>query len=509
MISAFANTWKVAELRERIIFTLLMIVVIRLGVYITLPGIDSTAINNMIEDALAAKDVDNGGMVGAMVGMFSGGGLQKLGIFALGIMPYISASILMQLMTAVVPKVARLSKEDGGRQKISQYTRLITILIALVQGYLLVMAFRGNGDLITRLPGFSNYDSAVHGLIVPNDGLFMFVLPAVISIIAGTLLLMWIGDQMTERGIGNGTSIIITVNIISSLPAALATMWNSLLDPAGNPTGGAVFILFLFLFLIFVVAAIICLTQAQRRIPIQYAKRVVGRKQFGGQTQYLPLKINYANVMPIIFATAVLGIPPFILQQVNPDAGRWLSNVLNPTNIWYYVIAGGMIFFFSYFWVATMFNPSEISENLKKGGGYVPGVRPGPPTAKFLDFTMTRLTFAGAVFLVIIFALPYFVTMAPKWTLNMPPLDLMVTMFFGGTSLLIMVGVVLDVMRQVETHLLQRNYDGFLRKGKVKGRYDNKGTKVASNQGGSVVYLIALVALLFVVGVAAMIIKKF
>ena len=260
MISAFANTWKVAELRERIIFTLLMIVIVRLGVHITLPGIDSTSITRMMEDTANATSAGQGGIMGAMVGMFSGGGLQKLGIFALGIMPYISASILTQLATAVVPRVARLAKEDGGRQKINQATRLITILIALVQGYLLVAACRGTGEFVKNLPGFFNYDYVAHGALVPNDGIFEFVIPAVMSIVAGTLLLMWIGDQMTERGIGNGTSIIITVNIISSLPAALASMWTILLDTNGNPVGGAIFILFLFLFLTFVVAATVCIT---------------------------------------------------------------------------------------------------------------------------------------------------------------------------------------------------------------------------------------------------------
>ena len=508
MISAFANTWKVAELRERIIFTLLMIVIVRLGVHITLPGIDSSSITRMMEDTANATSAGQGGIMGSMVNMFSGGGLQKLGIFALGIMPYISASILTQLATAVVPRVSRLSKEDGGRQKINQATRLITIIIALVQGYLLVAACRGKGELVRNLPGFFTYDYEAHGALVPNDGIFEFVIPAVMSIVAGTLLLMWIGDQMTERGIGNGTSIIITVNIISSLPAALASMWTTLLDRDGNPVGGAIFILFLFLFLIFVVAATVCITQAQRRIAIQYAKRIVGRKEMGGQTQYLPLKINYANVMPIIFATAVLGIPPFILKQFKVSWADDVSRALAMDSPWYYVIAGTMIFFFSYFWVATMFNPSEVAENLKKGGGYIPGVRPGPPTAKFLDYTMTRLTFAGAVFLVIIFTLPYFVTNAPKWTMGMPSLSFMVTMFFGGTSLLIMVGVILDIMRQVETHLLQRNYDGFLRKGKLKGRYDSKGTKVATNQGGSVVYLMALAAVLFIAGVTVFIIRN-
>lgn len=507
MISAFANTWKVAELRERIIFTLLMIVIVRLGVHIALPGVDTTSIAKMMDSNSTATGNDNG-IVGAMVGMFSGGGLQQLGIFALGIMPYISASILTQLMTAVVPKVARLAKEDGGRQKINQYTRFITILIALVQGYLLIKAFGGGDEgIIRRIPGFGNYDAEVHGAIVPDAGLFTFTIPALISIVAGTLLLMWIGDQMTDRGIGNGTSIIITVNIISAGPTAIALMWTTLIG-GPNPTAGAIFILFLFLFLIFIVACIICITQAQRRVAIHYAKRVVGRKQYGGQTQYLPLKINYANVMPIIFATAVIGIPTFIVGQFNEDMGRSLSNWLSPEGIWYYVIAGTMIFFFAYFWVATMFNPSEISENLKKSGGYIPGVRPGPATAKFLDYTMTRLTFAGAVFLVIIFTLPYLVTNVPKWFMNMEPLDLTITMIFGGTSLLIMVGVILDVMRQIETHLLQRNYDGFLRKGKIKGRYDSKGARVKSNQGGSVIYLMALAAVLLVGGIAIMIVRN-
>jgi preprotein translocase subunit SecY len=506
MISAFANTWKLPELRERIIFTLLMIIIVRLGVHITLPGIDSSSISNMVASTITAKDAGTDGVVGAMIGIFSGGGLENLGIFALGIMPYISASILTQLATAVIPKVSRLAKEDGGRQKINQATRLITILIAVVQGYLLVRACL-SPEAITNLPGFRNYVEATHGDLVPVEGFFSFVLPAVISIVAGTLLLMWIGDQITDRGIGNGTSIIITVNIISSMPTALAAMWTTLIG-GNNKTGGAVFILFLFLFLVFVVAAVICLTQAQRRIPIQYAKRIQGRKQFGGQTQYLPLKINYANVMPIIFATAVLGIPPFILRQFGVSWAEDLNLLLSQDRIWYYVIAGAMIFFFAYFWVATMFNPSEISENLKRDGGYIPGVRPGTPTKEFLDFTMTRLTFAGAVFLVVIFSLPYFVTMAPEWTMQMPRLDVMVTMFFGGTSLLIMVGVVLDIMRQIETHLLQKNYDGFLRKGKIKGRYDNKGVKVIQRSGGSMVYLLAFAALLFVGGVAAFIIKN-
>ncbi len=498
MISAFANTWKVPELKERIIYVLLMIVIVRLGVHVTLPGVNSVAIENFLLDR-ASKGESSGGLLGMMTTVFSGGGLQALGIFALGIMPYISASIMIQLMTAVVPKLAKLSREDGGRQKINQYTRIVTIVIALVQGFMLAKGMLGNPSYI---PGFQGFDPAIHGELVLNKG-WTFMPTIVLTIVAGTLLLMWIGDQMTERGIGNGTSMIITVNIISSLPGALTLMWTTLIGSAG--TAGAVFVVFLIAFLIFVVAAVISITQAQRRIAIQHAKRVVGRKQFGGgQTQYLPLKLNYANVMPIIFATAILGLFPMIGQMFSAGWAQSINEVLSPNGGWYYVIAGIMIFFFSYFWVATMFQPSEIAENLKRSGGYIPGVRPGEPTAKFLDFTMTRLTFAGAAFLTIIFMLPWGVGLMPR-LFDGETLPIIVTGFFGGTSLLIMVGVLLDIMRQVETHLLQREYDGFLRKGKLKGgRYDKRGQARISQGSGSAVYLMAIVAVFVVLGVVAM-----
>lgn len=497
MISAFANTWKVAELRERIIYVLVMIVIIRFGVHIPLPGVDASVIDAHMK-SIADKGGSNGGMLDTMATIFSGGGLQKLGLFALGIMPYISASILMQLMTAVMPKLAKLSREDGGRQKINQYTRFITIVIAVVQGGFLAKQVSTNPE---SLPFFNG----IEGQIVANPGL-QFIALFTLAVVTGTLLLMWIGDQMTEKGIGNGTSIIITVNIISSLPAALAMLWKSLIS-GGSPAGAA-FVVFLFAFLIFVVAATISITQAQRRIAIQYAKRVVGRKQYGGQTQYLPLKLNYANVMPIIFATAILGIPTMIASQMFPTAG-WaitLREVLAFDSVWYYVIAGGMIFFFSYFWVATMFQPSEISENLKRSGGYIPGIRPGEQTAKFLDFTMTRLTFAGAIFLTIIFTLPFLVSQMPRFITGQP-LNQMVTGFFGGTSLLIMVGVILDIMRQVETQLLQRNYDGFLRQGKLKGAVDRRQKLEAARSGNNMIYLMVVVALLFVLGIVAMTLK--
>lgn len=493
MISAFASTWKVPELRERIIFTLLMIVIVRLGVHVTLPGVDATVI-----DKFTTWKQGEGGMsgVGVMLGMFSGGGLQQLGVFALGIMPYISASIMMQLMTAVVPKLSKLAKEDGGRQKITQYTRFITIVIALVQGYLLAISLKSP----SRIPGLEQIER--FGTVVPDHG-YLFIFMTVLTIVTGTLLLMWIGDQITERGLGNGISLIITVNIISALPGALVITWQTLVSGNDAGPGAAAFLVFLVAFLLFTIAATIAITQAQRRIVIQYAKRVMGRKQLGGQTQYLPLKVNYAGVMPIIFATAILTLPPFLLTQLAQSA-PWAVRVqewFRPDGMTYYIISGLMIFFFSYFWVATMFQPSEISENLKRSGGYIPGVRPGKPTADFLDFTMTRLTFAGAIFLTIIFVLPWIVSQMPRGIIG-KSLPLIVTSFFGGTSLLIIVGVLLDFMRQVETHLLQRNYDGFLRKGKIKGRYDrlqNTGERASSS---TMLYLLVFVAILVVAGVS-------
>lgn len=496
MISAFASTWKVPELRERILFTLAMIVIIRLGVHITLPGVDASVITDYLQDKQSkGGDQGAGAAVGAMLGFFSGGGLQKMGVFALGIMPYISASIMMQLMTAVVPKLSKLAREDGGRQKINQYTRAITIVIALVQGYLLAISLKNPGNI----PGLSGIER--FGDVVPNHGM-AFIAMTVLTIVTGTLLLMWIGDQITDRGLGNGISLIITVNIISALPGALVITWQTLVAGNAGP-GAAAFLVFLVAFLIFVIAATIAITQAQRRIAVQYAKRVMGRKQLGGQTQYLPLKVNYAGVMPIIFATAILSLPAFVLQSAFPTA-EWsvkLQSMLAGGELGYYLIAGVMIFFFSYFWVATMFQPSEISENLKRSGGYIPGVRPGKPTADFLDFTMTRLTFAGAIFLTIIFILPWVVAQMPRGIIG-STLPFIVTSFFGGTSLLIIVGVLLDFMRQVETHLLQRNYDGFLRKGKIKGRYDrlqNTGERASSS---AMLYLWVFIAIIVIVGVS-------
>lgn len=496
MISAFANTWKIPELRDRILFTLALIVIVRLGVHITLPGVDATVIKEWL-DNVAKRDASNpaGGMT-ALLTVFSGGGLTQAGVFALGIMPYISASIMVQLMTAIVPKFSRLAREDGGRQKITQYTRYITIVIALVQGYFVAKSL----TIPENIPYMAGIEKIGRPL-VPDPTVAWFAL-TVLTIVAGTILLMWLGDQMTEKGIGNGISIIITVNIISALPGALIQAWGYF--TSGDPFRAIMMVVMVALLLV-VIAGTIAITQAQRKIAVQYAKRVVGRKQMGGQTQYLPLKVNYAGVMPIIFASAVLSLPPMMLQWFFPGQ-PWATKLYGELvggGMWYYILGGVGIFLFSYFWVAMMFQPSQIAEDLKRNGGYIPGQRPGKPTADFLDYTMTRLTFAGAIFLASLFFLPALIGKL----VGLPPGSL-VLHFFGGTSLLIMVGVVLDVMRQVETHLLQKHYDGFLRKGKLKGRYDRLGNQSNAAPRNAIVYLWVVIAILIVLGITAWIYKR-
>ncbi len=490
MISAFANTWKIPELRDRILFTLALIVIVRLGVHITLPGVDASVIKAWLDDVAKQDATNPGGGMTALLTIFSGGGLTQAGVFALGIMPYISASIMVQLMTAIVPKFSKLAREDGGRQKITQYTRYITIVIALVQGYFVAQSLT-KPESIPYMQGVSKF-----GELVPDPSVTWLML-TVLTIVAGTILLMWIGDQITEKGIGNGISIIITVNIISALPGALIQAWGYFTD--GDPFKAIMMVVMIALLLI-VIAGTISITQAQRRIAVQYAKRVVGRKQFGGQTQYLPLKVNYAGVMPIIFATAVLSLPPIMLNWFfagQPWATKLYGELVGG-GMWYYILGGIGIFLFSYFWVAMMFQPSQIAEDLKRNGGYIPGQRPGKPTAEFLDYTMTRLTFAGALFLALLFFLPALIGKL----VGLPPGSL-VLQFFGGTSLLIMVGVVLDVMRQVETHLLQKHYDGFLRKGKLKGRYDRLANQSNAAPRNAIVYLWVVIAALVVLGITA------
>jgi preprotein translocase subunit SecY len=460
MISAFANIFKIPELRQRVLFTLGMIVIMRIGAAITTPGVNAMVLRDWF---LNVADAKVGGGVAALFNLFSGGALGNCAVFSLGIMPYISASIMLQLLGAVIPKLGRLAREDGGRQKIAQYTRYTTIALCIFQGYLLALSFE-SPQSNPFLPGITETISRL-GIPLVSDPGIPFRLLTVLVMTAGTLLLMWMGDQITERGVGNGISVIITIGILAQLPAGLVQAWRTFVPSGGaEATVSPVVLVILCAFLFLVIAAVIAVTQATRRISVQYAKRVVGRKVYGGQTQYMPLKVNYAGVMPIIFAQAILLFPSQILSMAfgNKPWAVELGSLLN--NGWlHYLLYALLIFSFSYFWVATQFQPAQIADDLKKHGGFIPGVRPGKPTADFLDHTMGRLTFAGAVFLVVIAILPQILSRA----LQVP---YMAAQFFGGTGLLIIVGVILDTMRQVETFLLQRHYDGFLRKGKIRGR---------------------------------------
>ena len=480
MLSAFTNSLKIPELRQKIFFTLALLFIARVGANIPLPGVDPSPIKEFFELREQTRSESEGNDILGFYNMFTGGALLNGALFALGIMPYISASIIMQLMGAVFPQLARLQQEgEPGRQKISQYTRYLTIVICIIQGGLLAVALRDSpGSLIQGFnPAEPGLDGQPLGEIVVAPSLFL--LNSIVFLTTGSLILMWLGEQITQRGIGNGISLLITVGILADLPKALADAYVLIFEaPAGDNLVIVKAILMIGLFLL-VVGGIIAVTQAQRKIPVQYAKRMVGRKVFGGQSSFLPLKVNYAGVMPVIFASAILMFPAQLLRTLGAaiaekGESNWaieLANVFASRGWFYYVVYGGLILVFSYFWVSIMFKPVQIADDLKKNGGYVPGVRPGDPTAKFLDFTMTRLTLAGAIFLTAI-------AVFPDLIFNVANVSYNVATFFGGTGMLIIVGVVLDTMRQVETFLLQRHYDGFLRKGRIRGRSANSNQRI-------------------------------
>ena len=463
MFSAFTNCLKIPELRSRIFYTLALLFVARVGAHVPLPGIDMTPVT-----AFLASQQSSGvaGQLMGMYNMFTGGALTRGAVCALGIMPYISAQIIFQLMTAVVPSLSRLQQEgDVGRQKLTQYTRYATLFICIVQGGLLILALETHpGSLI------SGYDVNTYGPIV-IVGKVGFLISSVVLMTAGTMLLMWLGEQITQRGIGNGVSLLITIGILAQFPGAIGAAFNMFFRPVGTgeaiglPTVALMVILF-----IMVTMGIILVVQGQRKIPVQYAKRVVGNKVMGGQSSFLPLKVNYSGVMPVIFAAAILMFPAQIMSQLGAALNQKFllefSQNLMRGHWTYYTGYSLLILFFSYFWVSVMFKPIQIADDLKKYGGYVPGVRPGEPTAKFLDFIMTRLTLAGAIFLTIIAVIPDIL----YWHFN---ISYQIAYFFGGTGMLITVGVILDTMRQVETFLLQRHYDGFLRKGRLRARSAN------------------------------------
>lgn len=446
MLSAFVNTFKITELRQRILFTFGLIFICRFIAAVPLPGVDVVMIRNFFEEM-----VSSGSGVLGMFNMFSGGALLQCSIGALGIMPYISASIILQLMTAVIPHLEKLAREgDVGRQKITQYTRYLTVVLCTVQSFGIAMALKSGNFLGTGLPA--------EVVRIPGLG---FVALTVVSMVTASLLIMWIGEQLTDRGIGNGISLIITVNIISSLPMAIKTLIDKM-TPVDGVAEIGVFHLALLLCMFFaVILCVVAITQAQQKIPVQFAKRMVGRKIMQGGTQHLPLRVNYSGVMPIIFAGAIMAIPAFVLGFLPWQWSQQAASTFHPGSILYMSFFGLMILFFSYFWVSTQFNPIQIADNLKTQGGYVPGIRPGRPTAEFLDRTMTRLTLAGAVFLTVIALLPNVMSSQLK-------IPYSVSSFMGGTSMLIIVGVMLDTMRQIESHLLMRHYDGFLNKGKLR-----------------------------------------
>jgi preprotein translocase subunit SecY len=458
MLSAFTNCLKIPQLRQKIFFTIAMLFIARVGANIPLPGVDPAPIKEFLQSQAA----NTGSGIFGLVNMFTGGALFNGAIFALGIMPYISASIAMQLMGAIVPQIARLQQEgEVGRQKISQYTRYLTLIICIVQGAMLVRALDINpGALIG-----ANFNES----IVIAQGPWFF-LTSVIFLTTGTMVLTWLGEQITQNGIGNGISLLITVGILADLPRAMIMTYQMFFTPIGAdiPRLGVPHAAVMILLLLGVVAAVVAITQAQRKIPVQYAKRMVGKKVYGGQSSFMPLKINYSGVMPIIFASAILIFPAQLFQLIggineNLMFLNKLASYLNRGHAFYYIAFGTLILGFSYFWVSLMFKPPEVADNLKKSGGFIPGVRPGDPTAKFLDFVMTRLTLAGSIFLTAIAIFPDILS----FQFSIPSL---VSSFFGGTAILIVVGVALDTMRQIETFLLQRHYDGFLKKGRVKSR---------------------------------------
>jgi preprotein translocase subunit SecY len=496
MLSAFTNSMKIPELRSRILYTLGLLFVARVCANIPLPGINPKP----LQEFFATQTANGGGGLVGLYNMFTGGALLKGSVGALGIMPYISASIIFQLMQAVVPALSRLQQEgDVGRQKLTQYTRYATVLICLVQGIMLILSLENPGKL------FQGFDVNQYGQIV-IVGKIWFLIQSTIFMTAGTMLLMWLGEQITQRGIGNGVSLLITVGILSDVPGAAYQTYQLFFAPVGVaklglPQG----VLMLSLFTI-VTMGIIAVTEGQRKIPVQYAKRVVGQKVYGGQSSFLPLKVNYSGVMPVIFASAILLFPQQIMSMAGaafniPFLQEFANGLLRGHPI-YYITMGTLILFFSYFWVSVMFKPIQIADDLKKYGGYIPGVRPGEPTAKFLDFIMTRLTLAGAIFLTIIAIIPDILL----FELQVPP---RIAYFFGGTGMLITVGVILDTMRQIETFLLQRHYDGFLKKGRVRGRSTSASVAigdVASDK--AVMQLTAVMVVILLVGITAWLIRR-
>jgi len=425
------NIFKVEELKNRIIFTLLMLIVYRIGAHIPTPGINGEALSRFL--------TERGGALMGFFDMFSGGALSRLTIFALGIMPYISASIILQLLTVVIPAIGRLAKEgEYGRKKIVRYTRYGTVIISAIQSFFIAVGL----------------ETMSQGEFIQNPG-WSFRLLTMITLTSGTAFIMWLGEQITERGIGNGISLIIFAGIVARMPNAVLNTIR--LIKTGELS--LLFVIFLLFLMVAVVAGIIYIERGQRKIPIQYAKRVVGRKVYGGQSTHLPLKINTSGVIPPIFASSIIMFPATIAGFAGIPWIQGVAKQLSPGTIIYTMLYVGLIFFFAYFYTAIIFNPVDIADNLKKYGGFIPGIRPGQKTSEYIYRVLSRLTFVGAVYLSIVCILPEILIKKA----NVP-------FYFGGTSLLIVVGVALDTVSQIEAHLVTRSYEGFLRKGRLRGR---------------------------------------
>jgi preprotein translocase subunit SecY len=433
--SGFGNIFKIPELRKRLIFTAALLAVYRVGVHVPTPGIDAAALKDFFDSMQ--------GTIFSVFNTFTGGALEQLSVFALGIMPYISASIIIQLLTVVIPHLEQLKKEgDQGRKKITQYTRYGTVALSIIQGTMLAIGLES-----MRSPT---------GAPVVFDGGWDFRLMTVITLTAGTAFIMWLGEQITERGIGNGISLIIFAGIVARTPAAIANTFRQV--QLGEMS---IFIMvILAVFMVAVVGFIIFVEQGQRRIPVQYAKRVVGRRMYGGQSTHLPLKINSSGVIPPIFASSIIMFPATIAQFFAEV--QWLKDItdyMQPGGLIYNLIFVGFIVFFCYFYTAVTFNPVDVADNMKKHGGYIPGIRPGKRTADYIDRVLTRITLGGAIYVSVVCVLP---------TILIGQVN--VQFYFGGTALLIVVGVAIDTISQMESHMLSRHYEGFLKKGGIRGR---------------------------------------
>lgn len=436
LAETFFSIFRIEELRKKILFTLGLLIVYRVGCHLPTPGIDATVLAQAF----------NRDSIFGLFDLFAGGAFSKASIFALGIMPYISASIMFQLLGAVIPAVKKLQDEgEEGRKKLNQYTRYLTVLIASLQAY-------GTATFLTSLN--FNGQNAVSGISVAG-----FIPLTILTFTAGTIFVMWLGEQITARGIGNGISLIIFIGIIARFPEGVWDVLQQVYYGTGNMT--LVKAAIMAAAMISVIMAVILVTRAQRRIPVQYPRKVIGRKVYGGQTTHLPLSVNSAGVIPIIFAQSIMFLPA-TLQQLFPDV-LWLRDFIEgqlaPGGFLYSVVYGLIIMFFGFFYTAIVFNPQDVSENIRKNGGFIPGIRPGKRTAEYIERVLTRITLPGAIFFAMIAILP--------WVLIG---QMGVNFFFGGTGLLIVVGVALDTLQQIESHLVMRHYDGFMKKGKIRGR---------------------------------------